>query len=383
MNIVYIIEGMFNSAGTERVLANKASYFAKKGHQVTVITTDQKQRPYFYQLPKEVTCIDLDINFLDYQKYPVLLRVFSYFYKSFILRKRLSALLLKIKPDVVVSLLLRGADFLYKIPDGSAKIFEHHLTYDHVEFLSNADKRNKFSRFIYNFRNKLVQKKLSKYDIFVVLTDEDAEAWKKKLDNVIAISNSISFQTEKIADPKNKIVLAVGRLEYQKGFDTLLEIWTKVTNKNPEWQLHIYGDGQEKEKLQSIIQQKGLSENVRIYPPTKNIEQVLLSSSIYVMSSRFEGFPMVLLEAMECGLPCVSFACKCGPRDMILDGENGFLIENNDIDTFVEKLNRLMQDKELRTKQGISAKQNIQRFSEQNVMKKWEDLFSKLTSKNG
>lgn len=382
MNIVYIIEGMFNSAGMERVVANKAIYFSKQaGYKVTVITTDKKNRPYYYKLPENVTCIDLDINFRDYQHYFILIRIFCYLYKSFIFRKRLAKFLHTSKPDVVISLLLRSTDFLYKIKDGSAKVIEHHFSRNYSEMFSVAQNRSPLSEFVYKRRGKMEESYLKKYEKFVVLTNEDAALWGNDFKNITVIPNSISFQTEKKSDPENKIVLAIGRLEYQKGFDTLLEIWSQVYQNNPEWQLHIYGNGQEKETLLSIIQQKGMSKNVFIFPPTKNIEQALLSGSIYVMTSRFEGFPMILLEAMECGLPCISFTCKCGPRDIISDGEDGYLIEENNIDLFAEKLNELIQNKYLRELMGNNAKQNIQRFSEKEVMRKWEDLFHQLINK--
>jgi len=371
---------MFNSAGMERVVANKATYFSKQaGYKVFVITTDQKNRPYYYELPQEVTCIDLDINFRDYQHYFILIRIFSYLYKSFIFKKRLAKFLISSKPDVVVSLLLRSSDFLYKIKDGSAKIIEHHFSHNYSELFSVAQNRDPLSRFVYNWRGKMDRFHLKKYEKFVVLTKEDASLWGNDFKNITIIPNSISFQTEKTSNPENEIVLAIGRLEYQKGFDILLEIWERIYHNNPNWQLHIYGDGQDKEKLLSIIRQKMMTESVRIFPPTKNIEQVLLSGSIYAMSSRFEGFPMILLEAMECGLPCVSFACKCGPRDIILDSEDGCLIDAYNVEFFAKKLNELMQKKELRSLMGNKAKQNVQRFSESKVMKKWEDLFLQLT----
>jgi glycosyltransferase involved in cell wall biosynthesis len=381
MNIIYIIEGMFNSAGMERVVANKANYFAKSGHQVTIITTDQKNRPYYYKISDNVRCIDLDINFRDYQNYFILIRIFNYLYKSILLRKRLTVCLNQLRPDIVVSLLLKSTDFLYKINDGSAKIIEHHFSRDYSSQFSIAQKRSLLSRLIYYWRGKLEEYYLKKYAKFVVLTEEDALYWGSDFKNIGVIPNSVSFQTTAKADLKNKIVVAVGRLEYQKGFDMLLEIWGLICKKNPDWKLHIYGDGQDKDVLLSIIDKQGMSESVCIFPPVKDIQQVLLSGSIYVMTSRFEGFPMVLLEAMECALPVISFACKCGPKDIIRNGEDGFLINNNDIYSFAQKLDELMNDEVLRYSMGNKAKQNIQRYSEKEIMKKWENLFFQLIKK--
>lgn len=379
MDLVYLIEGMFNSAGMERVVANKANYFSQRGYNVIVITTDQGGKPYYYKLNDNVTCLDLDVNFRNYAHYFILFRVLIYYYKTFLFKKRLSKFLYEKKVGVVISLMLRSSDFLHKIKDGSVKIIEHHFSYDYASFFSKAQRRGFFLRFVYSFRGKMVENQLRKYDRFVVLTEEDAVLWRSHLQNVEVIPNSVTFHTNQLASVGNKIVLAVGRLEFQKGFDRLLEVWRLIHQRNSDWKLHIYGDGQDKKALMSIVEQNNMSESITFFPPTKDIQQVLLSGSVYAMTSRFEGFPMILIEAMSCGLPVVSFACKCGPSDIISDSEDGFLIEDGNVSDFAEKLSELMQNPQLILQMGALAKHNMERFSEQEVMGKWEKLFSQLT----
>lgn len=375
MKIVYLIDGMFNSAGMERVVANKANYFAQHGHQVTIVTTDQKGRKDYYELNKTIQRIDLQLNFGDYAQLPILLRIPAYWWKSISFRCKLSKILKQIKPDITDSLILRSADFLHKITDGSRKIMEHHFTYNYFEAFTKAFDRGRLAAFIYQQRAKMVEKKMAQFDKFVVLTEEDAKNWRKTLPNVEVIPNSLSFSPEKRTQTGRKVVLAVGRLEYQKGFDILLKIWEKVSPQNPQWQLHIYGNGPDKEHLQTFAKQHNIENSVQFFPATKEIQNIFYTSSIYVMTSRFEGFPMVLLEALACGLPTVAFACKCGPNDIISNNSDGFVVEMGNEATFAEKLEQLMNDPNLREKMSLAAQKNSVRFAEENVMKLWEKLF--------
>ncbi|WP_158582128.1 glycosyltransferase family 4 protein [Parabacteroides sp. AF48-14] len=209
------------------------------------------------------------------------------------------------------------------------------------------------------------------------MTKEDAKDWKN-IRNLYVITNAISFIPEKGSTCLNKQVISVGRLTVQKGYDMLLEAWNKVVQKHPDWQLAIYGQGEDYAKLQSIIQQYAIGDSVHIFPPTRDIADKYLNASIYVMSSRYEGFPMVLPEAMACGLPCVSFAAPCGPSEIISQGEDGFITPVGDIQALSEKLSLLMGDEPLRCRMGEKARSNIMRYSVEQVMGQWENLFNKL-----
>jgi len=180
------------------------------------------------------------------------------------------------------------------------------------------------------------------------------------------------------SDLTSKVAIAVGRYEYQKAFDELIRVWSIVNKVHPEWRLNIFGEGSQKEYLQGLIGELGLSEVVKLHPSTKDIRNEYLKSSFLVMTSVFEGLPMTLLEAQVLGLPMVSYACKCGPRDIIRDGENGFLIENRDRSEMVKRIIELIENEELRKRMGRKSVEYSETFSREKVMSKWIDLFNRL-----
>lgn len=226
------------------------------------------------------------------------------------------------------------------------------------------------------FKEKIEKHFFSKYSKIIILTNEDKKNWN--LPNVEVIFNSLPFNIDIYPKYESKKIISVGRLDKQKGYDILIDVWNKISKKYPEWTLEIYGDGPEKEKLQDKINKLKLQETFILRGATTNIQEKYLESSIYVMSSRYEGMPMVLLEAMECGLPVVSFDCPCGPKDIIKDNQDGYLVKFGDIEGMVEKIEILIKDEEKRKIFGKRAKENIQRFSQDKIMQQWKELFEKL-----
>ena len=220
---------------------------------------------------------------------------------------------------------------------------------------------------------------INKYDAFIVLTQQDAKNWKD-IKKLYVIPNALPFIPQQISTCENKKAISVGRLSPEKGYDLLIKAWKLVTERHPDWELEIYGDGQEKSKLYSIISEYSLS-NISINAPIRNIEDKYTESSIYLMSSHYEGFGIVLIEAMACGLPCVSFNCPYGPSEILTDNENGFLIPINDIYTLADKVCILIEKEEMRKKMGHKAYIAAMQYSPIKVMKKWEKLFDDLKKK--
>lgn len=373
MRIVFNILGTFNSGGMERVLANKANYLANHGFSVTIITTDQKGRKPYFDLDSTINTIDLDINYKDNVKGGVFLKVLSYLQKQ---RKHLKTLrkqLISLKADIVVSMFDNDASLLYKIDDGSKKILEVHfsrfkrLQYNRKGILGLIDK----------YRSDQDLKIASQYDRFIVLTEEDKGYWGD-LANIQVVPNANSFKPVLSSALDNRKVIAVGRLDYQKGFDDLIRAWKSVAAINPEWILNIYGEGPLKNQLKVLIDSLELHNSVFLQEPTNEIEEAYCEHSILAMTSRYEGLPMVLLEAQSCGLPLVSYACKCGPSDIIQDGKNGFLVEQGNIEVMSEKLSTLIFDKELRKGMGKASLEKSSFYNEDFIMKKWMDLFNLL-----
>lgn len=217
---------------------------------------------------------------------------------------------------------------------------------------------------------------LSKLTYYVVLdNDTEIEVNKKlSLDNVKVISNPLPLKAKAVSDIVNKEVLAVGRLTEQKGFDMLIDVWSLVNKKNNEWRLTIVGEGEDKEKLLKKIKEYGLEESIEIKPFTNNISEYYLNSSIYVLSSRYEGFGLVMIEAQSYGLPVVAFDCPTGPRNIINNNLDGYLVEANNIEKMAEYLFELINDENKRREFSNNAVLNSSKFYIENIVKKWNEI---------
>lgn len=377
MKIVYCICSIYNPGGMERVLLNKVRYLVEELHwDVTVVTTDQHGRPPFYPFPEGVKMIDLSINYSDDNGKPFLKKFCGYIQKRRLHKKRLRALLSQIKPDVVDCFYPGECSFVPRLKDGSKKVMELHQSklfhhqYNRTGLMGLADK----------VRARMDESLVRKFDRFVVLTQEDAQMWGD-LPNIEVIPNAAYFIAEKHADCSHKRVIAVGRLDYQKGFDRLIEAWRIVqqTEQYHDWYLDIYGQGEWQEMLEQCITNYDIAETCAIHAPTKNIGEEYTRSSMLVMSSNYEGFPMVMIEAMACGLPVVSFDFKCGPRDIIDHGKNGLIVPNGDIQGLANGMMLLMNDDALRQEMGMNARQIVDTYSEEAVMKMWISLFERIS----
>lgn len=376
MKIVYCILGLSNPGGMERVLLNKVRWICDNtGWEVVVVTTDQRGREPFYRFPKTVRFIDLDVNYTDDNGKGIVGKTIGYLKKRRLHRKRLSSLLKTEKPDITVSLFPCESSFIPAIEDGSKKVLELHFS---KNFRVQYGRKGIFG-FIDRMRLRQDERLVRKFDSFVVLTHEDAGNWGK-LSNLSVIPNAaLPLGVE--ADQDKKRVIAVGRLDYQKGFDRLIDAWAIIMNRHPklhDWQLDIFGQGEWQDMLVGKIKEYNLS-NAKINSPTKNIASEYAESSILAMTSHYEGFPMVLIEAMTCGIAPVTFDYQCGPRDIITDNKDGILVRNGDVEAFADALASLMLDEEKRKRMGEAARESVARFSESSVMQQWERLFSRLT----
>lgn len=374
LKIVYCTPALYMAGGVERVLTLKANYFAEHlGYDITIILTEGKDKPLFYPLSDKIKVVNLDIGFEELWTCSFLKKIPVYLRKQRLYKKKLTGELMRIHPDITISLLRREINFLTSIHDGSKKIGELHVNRANYRNFEAGDS-NAFKIIFAKFWMKSLVSHLKRLDRFVVLTKEDKLAWKE-LDNVEVIPDPLAFDINEVSPLTNKRVIAVGRYVYQKGFDLLLQAWSKVEKQLPDWELTIYGMGDRSpyEKLMDNLQ---IDRNrCHLYGPTDDIKREYLNSSLFVFSSRFEGFGMVLIEAMACGLPVVSFDCPCGPKDIVRHQEDGLLIPSGNIEKFSESLLHLMSDSTLRQQMSSAALNNVRRFHLEAIVKQWKNLF--------
>lgn len=363
MKLLYITNGITGSGGLERVLSVKASLLAESyGYEVHILALNEPEtQPAFFEFSKKIIRHNLKVggNPLVY--------IAQY-------KKGIQRIVEKIKPDIisVCDDGLKGF-FIPKILGGKTPVvYERHVS----KMISLAEKEGlgkKMAEIQFTLMNRLA----SNFDAFVVLTEGNRNEWKH-LKNLVVIPNPLPFYPVASAPLTSKKVIGVGKYSHQKGFDLLLEAWARLPHHLKDWELHLYGKQDQLRQLTEQAERLGILSQIKFHGPEKNIVQRFLESSVFALSSRYEGFGMVIIEAMACGLPVVSFDCPYGPSDIITDNEDGFLVANGDLDTFAMKLRRLLENQHLKTQMGISAKQNVQRFLPQNVVPLWDSLFKKI-----
>lgn len=374
LKIVYCTPALYMAGGVERVLTLKANYFAEHfGYDITIVLTEGKDKPLFYPLSNKINIVNLDVNFEELWTCSFVKKVFVYLSKQRIFKKRLTAELMRIRPDISVSLLRREINFINDIKDGSKKIGELHVNRANYRNFEEGDAnfiKNLFAKF---WMRSLVSH-LKQLDKFIVLTEEDKASWTE-LSNVEVIPDPLAFDVAEVSPLKAKRVIAVGRYVYQKGFDLLLQAWAKIEKQFPDWELAIYGMG-DRSPYDNLAKQLGVDMNrCHLNGSTQNIRKEYLESSLFVFSSRFEGFGMVLIEAMACGLPVVSFDCPCGPKDIVSHDEDGLLVPSGDIDKLANAMSQLMDSYELRHQMAKNAICNVRRFQIDEIADRWQLLF--------
>ncbi|WP_441245561.1 glycosyltransferase [Kitasatospora sp. McL0602] len=224
-----------------------------------------------------------------------------------------------------------------------------------------------------------VKRHYADVDRLVVLTDEDADAWiREGMNSTCGIPNPLPFEVLPAAAPADRTVVSIGRLAQEKGYDLLLESWAEAVDRRPGWRLRIFGLGEEEAALRAQCTALGLDDSVEFAGRTDDVPGALAGAAVFALSSRGEGFPISLMEAMACGVPCVAFDCAPGVREIIRDGVDGLLAPTGSTTALAQRLGRLMDDQELREAMGERGRQAIGRFSPERVTARWEELFDLL-----
>ncbi len=383
IKLLYLIPSLVNSGGMERVLTDKVNYLIKSGNYcITVLTTDMKatESP-FYELDANVKVINLEIFFESIFNLPLLKKRKESKNLLEMYERKLSKYITDNHVDICISMGAKELEFFSKLDVPVVKIFESHFNPTvRSSFIADHKGSSLFWRILGKYRDWQYLQQTKNLDQVVVLTKNAQIEWKKTHNNVCIINNPSPFATinYKIDDKEYKRAIAIGRLEDQKGFDLLIESWKKVYDIHPNWKLDIFGEGSKKDVLQNMISENCLDQVITLKGITRNVQQELLTSDFYVMSSRYEGLPMVLLESIANGLPLVSFDCPTGPAEIIENNDCGVLALNGNINDLSEKIIYMIESVDIRKEMSAVAIEKSKNYSIELIMGQWVDLFAEL-----
>lgn len=375
-HIVFCLGNIDKPGGIERGVTNRTKYLAEKaGYNVTIIFEHQGDLPFYYEISPKVNIIDLRANDITH---PLLkIPIVGFFLKINLVKRLYQKVVNDIKPDIIINIERGFADFV--IPSLRPRIpcvRGSHSSLRAVQLMNKSKKykiKEQFFTFLYN-------RQLQKYDEVVFLTKEDMEYRNYKNGRNVIPNYIAKFEIEPNYNTESKRVISIGRLDKFKNFKDQIIIWKEVVKEHPGWTLHIFGEGPEKENLDNLINKLGLRGHVFIEGKTKKVAFELRKCAFFLFTSLAEGLGNVLIEAMQMGLPVVSYDCPSGPRDIISNGKDGFLIKVGDLVDLKSKVLYLINNPKERLEMSETAILKSKNYSEEVIMPQWISLFNKLQS---
>lgn len=376
MKIAYCLNSIRYLGGIQKITVVKANALAEiPENEVYIIVTDNKEGVLLEPLSPKVKLIDLNVNYYadDWKsRWHILEGIFIKRRKH---KQYLKSTLQDIQPDIVISVGQSEKNMLPSINGKWKTIREFHFTKDYRKRQAKTwfEKLLAWGGDLYDYHYKI-----KGYDHIVTLTHEDKDNNWKGWNNVSVIPNPSTFKTDQISELNQKKVISVGRLNMQKNYASLIRAFKLVADKHPDWILEIYGNGPQEMELKSLIAKLNLEKQVFLKGFSSNVKQVMTNASIFVSSSIFEGFPLVIIEAMACGLPIISYACPCGPKDVITDNKDGFLIPLNNEVLLAEKISLLIENGKVRKQMRLTAITKANLYKIENIIPIWMNLFKIL-----
>lgn len=376
MRILYCIPHLYNSGGMERVLTQKVNWLATHTeHEITILTTEPVPAgspKCYFPLSEKVQVVELNIDFnADYTK-PLLPKYYAHMRRMRMYKRALTEYIVQHGIDLCISLGGKEIAFLRRLP--CRTIAEMHFAMNQRRQLIEANHKSLFWSLLGRIRTRQLVQAVKPLERLVVLTEADKEAWEKAgCTNVTVIPNPCILNNSPFSILHSqfpKTVLAVGRLHEQKGFDLLLQAWQPIEKHYPEWQLRIVGEGPKRAELETQVRELTLRHAI-IAGRTENVADEYSSASLFVLSSRYEGFSLVLAEAMWCGVPCVAFDCPQGPAELLADGR-GWLVENGNVEKLTQQIVYAISHPEEAAARAQKAQAFAQAtYSEAAIMPRW------------
>lgn len=381
MKILFVIDKMQDYAGIERILTCKMNYITTQTtSQVFLTTYEQQCKPLAFPLNEQIAYHPIDAPIPLREDSSFLSWLKAYRHTRNIFERQFKDLLIAIQPNIVICTI-----YSYPVLDiiinasytqGIKIIMESHTQGETIKMCNKFRYNKKLYRLFYLW-DRHILKSLRKCNCVVTLTKQDIPFWEPFSRRTVVIPNMLTIQPKKVNNYAVKRVISAGRYMSEKGFDRLLEAWYHIDSKFHDWQLYIFGNG-DRHVYQAIVDKYEMNDRVHLMTATTDIAEEFSKSSLYVMSSRYEGFGLVLAEAMSCGLPCISFDCPYGPREIIRDGEDGFLVKDGNVQELTHRIEFLMGQKQLRQLMGEQAIKNIARYQPESIMHLWYQLFKSL-----
>ncbi len=375
--IVYCAPAIYSAGGVERVVSVKSSYFAEiYGYDVTIIVTEGYGKDCFFSISPKVHIVNLNLGFEELWRVSFLKKIVLYLQKQQKYQQLLTKELMRIRPDITISVLRREINFVNSIHDGSKKIGELHVNRSNYRNFTTKD-TSLFKRIFACFWTRDLIRHLKALDRMVVLTDSAKSDWPE-LANVIKIPDPLSFNIDSVSNLSAKRIISIGRYAYEKGNDLLLQAWAIVEKECEDWCLDIYGMG-DQQPYHCMIDELGIDkQRCHLHGSLSDVKEEYLKSSLFVLPSRFEGFGLVIIEAMACGLPVISFDCENGPRNIISHESNGILVKAFDVVEYAQQMIRLINDSDLRKKLGGVAQETSWKYDIEGIAEEWRILFDEV-----
>ena len=368
-------------AGVERLMSDKMNYMAEQGHDITLVTYEQGAHPTVFPLHPSIKHFDLDTRFFTLQKYSLPQRLWKMRQLQKLFGKRLQRVVDEQQPDIIhaTTYSLGLVKQILGLRTTAKLTMESQVSYE-SELKETIYKGRGILETLARYYDRRVLSRLHRFDAFFTLTKGDTEKWQQHYPHITLIPNPLTYYPETVKSHEKELhrIICAGRLVYQKGFDLFIQAFAGIAAQCPNWHVDLFGSGEDEQMLKELLRKNDLEQQIIMHPATDRIYDEFQDSDFFVFPSRFEGWGLVIVEAMSCGIPVVSFRCDYGPEDIITDGKDGLLVTNGDTRELGEKILWMVNHPEERRQMGTEARITARKYRKEIISQQWIDVFKSL-----